>query len=67
MARIAVIAVVNVAAYTLMVLVGLRLQVAVRTREHREIIRVRVASVALAVGIAMVHREPGVVKDGIGP
>lgn len=67
MALIAVLTVVDIAADTLVFLVGLRLQVATRAREHRIVVRVRVAIAANAVGVAVVHREPGVIELRVGP
>ena len=67
MALIAILAVVDIPADALVLLIGLRLQVAARAGEHRIVVGVRVAVAANAVGVAMVHREPGVIKRGIGP
>lgn len=67
MALVTVGAVVDVAFHSLMILVGLRLGVAVRTGEDGEVIRVRMAGAANAVRIAMVQREIGVIEIGIRP
>lgn len=67
MALIAVLAVVDIPAYALVLLVSLCLQVAVRAAEHRIVIRVGVAITANAIGVAMVHREPGVIELGVSP
>jgi len=67
MALITVGAVVNIASHSLMLLVGLRLGVAVRTSEDGEVIRICMAGAANAVRIAMVEREIGVIEIGIRP
>ena len=47
--------------------IGLGLQVATGTGEHRIIVGIRVACGANAVGVAMRHGEPCVVKRSSGP
>ena len=66
MALVAVRAVVNVVAYSLVMLVGCRLGVADRTREHRVITRIGVAITAhLRPSVCL--REPRVVESCTGP
>jgi len=67
MALIAIRAVIDIAADTLMVRVGLALSVTVRTLEHRVIVGIGMASRTDACGSAMVRREPGVVEGGSKP
>ena len=67
MALIAIHAVVHVAGHALVILVGLRLQVAVGAGEDRIIVGVGVARTANTVGAAVVGREPGVVEGSVGP
>ncbi len=64
---IAIHAVVHIAAHALMPGVSLRFGVAVGAREHRIVIRIRMARAAHTVGIAVVQREPGVVEFSICP
>ena len=66
-ATVTVGAVVDIVADARVFGIGLRLQVATGTGEHRIIVGIRVAGSADAVGIAMRHGEPGVVKGGPGP
>jgi len=66
MALIAILTVVNIVLHALMLLVGLRLGVTDRAREHRVIRRVGVA-VAAGLGPDVVHGEQGVVERGIRP
>ena len=47
--------------------IHLCLQMAIGTGEHRVVVRIRVAGSTDAVGIAMRHGEPSVVKGGSGP
>lgn len=67
MALVAIHAVVHVPAHVPMIPVGIRLCVAVRALEHTVVGRVGVAGRAHAVRIAVIHREPGVVKGGSQP
>src|SRR5579872_5852148 len=67
MALVAVDAVVNVVPHALMVRVCLALGMAVRAREDRVIVRVRMARGANTVRIAVIGWEPCVVKDGTEP
>lgn len=66
MALIAVRAVIDIATYTLVLLVGLRLSVTDRAREHSVVRGIRVA-VAARLGVAVVHREPCVVEFCVHP
>ena len=66
MALIAVGAVIDIAAHTLMLLVGLPLGVTNRAGKDCVVRRVRVA-VATGFGAPMLHGEPGVVKCGVQP
>ena len=67
MALIAIHAVVHVAGHALVILVGLRLQVAVGAGEDRIIVGVGVARTANTVGAAVRGGEPGVIEGRVGP
>lgn len=67
MALVAIHAVVYIASHALVILVGLRLQVAVSAGEDRIIVRVGVTSTANAVGAAVVGGEPSVIERSVGP
>ena len=66
-ALIAVVAVVDITAYALMLGIGLSFGVAVRAGEDRVVVRIRMAIAADAVGITVVHVEPGVIECRIRP
>jgi hypothetical protein len=66
MALIAVLAVVDIALHTLVVLVGLPLGVTNRAGKHRVVRWVRVA-VAAGFGATVFHGEPSVVECGVQP
>lgn len=67
MALITVVAVVNVPANALVVRIRLALGMAVRTREHQIIGRVRVAGGTDAIGSPVIGREPGVIEHRAEP
>ena len=67
MATVAVDAVVDIVAHTIMFIVHLRLQMAAGTCEYLVITRVVVACGADTVGLAVRHGEPSVVECGPGP
>ena len=67
MATITIRAVVDVILHAGMIGIRLRLQVATGAAEHRIIVRIRVTGRTDTVGVAMVHREVGVVERGSGP
>lgn len=67
MALIAIRAVENVIAHTVVIVIGLRGRVANRALEHRIVARIRVAGSAHAPGIAVGHRKPGMVERSSAP
>ena len=67
MAVVTINAVVNVTIDALVVLIGLRFLVTVGASEHSEIVRVRMAGRAHAIGATVIRREPGVIEGRIQP
>src|ERR1700682_4652734 len=67
MALVTIGAVVYVPLHARMFRVGLRLGVAVGALEDREVVGIRVAIAADAVGIAVVQREIWVIESGVRP
>jgi len=66
-ALIAIHTVVHIASNTLVRGIRLGLRVAICTGEDRIVVRIRVASAAHTIGVAMVQREPGVIELAIRP
>ena len=66
-ALIAVVAVVDIAAYAPMLWIGLSFGVAVGAGKHRVVVRIRMAIAADAIGVAVVHVEPGVIECRVRP
>jgi len=66
-AGVAVHAVVDVPAHSLMPAVGLRLRMAVRALKDGVVVRIGVTDAAYAICIAVIQVEPGVVKRGSRP
>jgi hypothetical protein len=60
-ALIAVDAVVHVTIHALVIGIGLSLRVAIRALEHREVVGILMAGGADTIGVAVSHREEGVV------
>jgi hypothetical protein len=60
-------AVVHVSVNALVRTIHLWLQMAVGALEHRVIVWVRMTGGANAIGVTMIHREPGVIELGVSP